>query len=363
MTLSENLFAALAGKPHDDIPFFADLSWHYAAMEAQNRLDVRYQGPDGYLRYHTDLGVGVCFYAPFLWQTEYTDVKVTVKESNGRRTMTYTTTKGELRQIDDYIPGANTYGIREHFIKNIEDLRIMTYIAEDARHTANFAPYLETAALWEDRGVAVAMAPVCVSPLQSMLTRWAGVESTYEILADDGDEAMELFKRISTADDPIYKILADSPAGYIEFPENLSSEITGVYNFKKYNAPIYKERIDLLQKAGKYVGIHIDGTLRGCLELLAECGFDAAESVTPAPTGDISLDALRTKAGDIVIWGGIPGALFSPLFVEDVFKKHIDDIIHNFGQDTRFVLGVADQVPPDGLLSRVAYAAKKINSG
>ena len=386
MTFSENLMAALAGEYHEGIPFFADLSWHYSAMEAQNRLNPKYFGPTGYLQYHIDLGVGIFVYTPFVWKTIENNYELSVETFNAKSSnisgnkcghklsdklnynsgeyviKTLKTPLGQLREVSKYLPDSYTYAITEHYIKTIDDLRIMTYIAENTIYEADYEPFNEIAALWGDSGVAAAIAQLGVSPLQRMLTRWAGVENTCFILADDGDEAEELFERIAIADDPVYDILAHCPAKYIEFPDNLSSEITGVSNFKKYNTAIYKKRINLLHNAGKFVGIHQDGTLHGCLELLKGCGFDAVESVTPAPVGDISLDSLRTAAGDIVIWGGLPGVMFSPLYSEDDFRKHLDDVIFHFGKDKRFVLGTADQIPPDGLLSRVAYAAERIRN-
>ena len=109
-----------------------------------------------------------------------------------------------------------------------------------------------------------------------------------------------------------------------------------------------------MHDAGKITSIHIDGTLRACLPLLQEAGFDIAEAVTPAPVGDVPVEELRATAGDkIIIWGGLPGALFSPAYSEKLFDAHLAKILETFPLGSRFVLGVADQVPPDALLSRV----------
>jgi len=362
MNLSENVYAALSNKPHDRIPFFADLSWYYTSLVNQGKLDKQYEGQEGMLKFHTDLGVSMCFYPPGLWKTEYTDLDITVDESGGRRVTTYNSKIGKTRQVEEFLPSSHNWAIREHFIKTVEDLRIMTHIWENTNHFPNYEPFTQISKLWGDFGTPVGFSYAGVSPLQRLLTRWAGVVTTYNLLADYADELEEIFLRLETADDAIFDILAQSPAFYIEICDNLSSEITGAYNFERYNAPVYKKHNDNLHKAGKFTGIHIDGTLRGCLKLLAKCGFDAAEAVTPAPVGDIQLADLRAEAGDIVIWGGIPGALFSPIYGEEFFKDHIDEIIRVFGKDNRFILGTADQVPPDGLLSRVSYAAEQINA-
>jgi hypothetical protein len=133
------------------------------------------------------------------------------------------------------------------------------------------------------------------------------------------------------------------------------------WNDKKYNSEYYTKRINQLHEAGKYVSIHIDGTLRGCFELLEEAGFDAAEAVTPAPVGDILLEDLRKHSGSkMIIWGGLPGALFSPHYSEDEFDRHLNAVLATFKEDPLFVLGVADQVPPDGLISRIRKVRERI---
>ena len=76
--------------------------------------------------------------------------------------------------------------------------------------------------------------------------------------------------------------------------------------------PYYKSRIKQLHKAGKYVGVQIDGTLTSFLPLPEECRFDVAKAVTPYPVGGVKSFDLRKMSGDnIMIWGGLPGAMFT----------------------------------------------------
>ncbi|HHV95071.1 MAG TPA: hypothetical protein GXX37_01120 [Clostridiaceae bacterium] len=62
---------------------------------------------------------------------------------------------------------------------------------------------------------------------------------------------------------------------------------------------------------------------------------------------------MRKLEGDnIVIWGGILGVLFSPQYAEEGFEQHLNKVLDEFADDARFVLGIDDQVPPDGVISR-----------
>ncbi len=56
----------------------------------------------------------------------------------------------------------------------------------------------------------------------------------------------------------------------------------------------------------------MDGTLGGLIADVAEIGFDVIEAVTPAPVGDITLaEAAALVDGRSVIWGGMPGTMFT----------------------------------------------------
>ncbi len=95
--------------------------------------------------------------------------------------------------------------------------------------------------------------------------------------------------------------------------------------------------------------------------MLSDCGFDVAEAVTPYPLGDVKIKDLRKEAGkDLIIWGGLPGVMFSPLYSEQQFKSHLEELLETFPSGSGFILGVADQVPPDGLISRIKYVREII---
>ncbi|HYA22418.1 MAG TPA: hypothetical protein VEG31_04550, partial [Thermoproteota archaeon] len=108
---------------------------------------------------------------------------------------------------------------------------------------------------------------------------------------------------------------------------------------------------------------HIDGTLRGLLTLLRETGVDCAQSLTPAPMGDLDVAELRRAAGEgIVLWGGLPGALFSRTYPADILVRMMHEILDVYSDDRRFIVGVADQVPPDGEIQRARMITDIVES-
>jgi hypothetical protein len=92
---------------------------------------------------------------------------------------------------------------------------------------------------------------------------------------------------------------------------------------------------------------------------LAAVGFDAVEALTPKPVGEVGLPEMRAVAAreDLVLWGGVPGAMFAPPFSRDVKRAQVDTLIDSW-QGQPFIVGVADQVPPDGDIGFVRQVAK-----
>ena len=124
--------------------------------------------------------------------------------------------------------------------------------------------------------------------------------------------------------------------------------------FEKYHIPYYKRRAEKLHVAKKYIFVHIDGALRGLLPLMWKTGVDCAQSVTPAPVGDVYVEKLREVAGpNIILWGGLPGIYFSYLYPEKSLREMAMDVIKYHLDGHKFIMGVADQVPPDGDIKRV----------
>ena len=85
-------------------------------------------------------------------------------------------------------------------------------------------------------------------------------------------------------------------------------------------------------------------------------GLTFIEAMTPKPVGDISISEWASYRGgtNTIYWGGIPGSYFTPLVTDKEFDRHVKEVLVVMREDRRMVLGVADQVPPDGMEKRVS---------
>ncbi|MBN1863468.1 MAG: hypothetical protein JW808_01065 [Victivallales bacterium] len=100
--------------------------------------------------------------------------------------------------------------------------------------------------------------------------------------------------------------------------------------------------------------VHLDGTTRGLLQKITATGVDAIEALTPLPVGDVAIEEMRKLTGSdsIILWGGVPGAMFAPPYTWTDMKRHVEKLLDAW-RGTPFVVGVGDQVPSNGDITMV----------
>lgn len=360
MTLRQRLLTVFAGRAAERVPFYADLSYWYASQQMRGTLPPQYAGDEGYLRLHQDLGVGIYVYAPspFVVHTD-PQVQRQVHEHEGERITVTRTPAGTVRERWRYCPTSFSWGPEEYAVKSPRDLQVVAYVAQARGVEANLAPLDACDRAWGESGLPVTLTPR--TPLAQLVVEWVGLETLAALVADVPHEVERTLELLRRCDDPVYRILEACPATLVEIPDNLSAEVVGGW-WRRYSADYYRHRIDGLHATGKKVGVHLDGTLRGLIEVLPQVGLDFIESVTPAPVGDLPIEALRLRVPpQTILWGGIPGALFSPLFPEDELRRHVQRVLEAQRAQGRFVLASADQVPPDGDIGRVRRVAEWVD--
>jgi hypothetical protein len=351
----ERILTLLSGKCPDRVPWFGDLDYWYHAAVSKNALEARYRD-DGYFQLNRDLGVGFYLqgFSPF--KVYHEGVSFSEAPDHGVITRTMKTPKGDLHEITQYLPTSFSSGYIKHFVETVEDLsRFRSYLESMA-----FAPAYEEAVrrkgIIGDNGVVLCYTPR--SPFMQMATSYAGIENLIYLLDDAPDEMAEIFDIMERQYDRAAEMTVDSPAECIMIPENLSSEVVGKDYYLKYMRGYEAKWIKCIRQAGKHSFIHMDGTLKGLLKLVAETGFDVIEAVTPEPSGDMSMEAAAAEVtGSTILWGGLPGVVFTPNFEEQAFVSHVKEVLSIMRKSPHFVLGVADQVPPDGIIERVTRVA------
>ena len=353
MTHREQLLNILEGKQPDFLPWYGDLDYWANSLIKRDLKPKGFIESDEYIQWHRDLNVGYYLQGYFPYKQIIEGCEVVEWNEGHLRYKEIKTALGSVRECWEYIPGSFTEGPLDHFMKSAEDLPVLKHIYENTRFEPDYDFAYKRREQVGDQGVVLCYLPK--SPFMHLLALEAGIMSVTMTAMTLPDEFQELLEVMKKAFDQAAQIAVESPAEALMIPENLSSEMVGPEFFELYMRAYQEEWTTKISEAGKYSYIHIDGSLAGLLKQEASVGFTVLEALTPHPVGDLKWEELADKVGDSksILWGGIPGAYFTANVSEEEFERHVKRIIEIMVKEPRYVLGVADQVPPDGLEERV----------
>lgn len=358
MTPQDRLMAVFRGEKPDVMPWFADLTYWYSAHEARGDLPSKYLGEEGRLRLYRELGCGAheeLYNLPA--KVSFRNVKVRVydeKLQGGRilRRTVYTLPDAELTSVQLYRPETHSWAYIKYAVSSPEDFRALREIYRCMDATPDYELQYRRLDMWRGVGVVSSLPPR--TPFSRLLIEWAGPMNLFKALLRFREEVDETYDVLAESDNLLYEIIRESPAPLVYFGENITSEFISPRIFKRYFTDYYRRRAEELHASGKYIYVHVDGALRGVLPLMGETGVDCVQSVTPAPVGDVAVEDLRRMAGDrLILWGGLPGVYFSTQYPERFLRDMAFSIIEHHLEGAKFIMGVADQVPPDGDINRV----------
>ncbi len=360
MTHRERLLAPFRGLTADPPAWLADLSYWHAAMTSAERLEPRYQGREGYRQLHRDLGV-CCYYGcgAATFRGRHDGVASGTTEEGGHRHRFWRTPVGEIRDHWRWIPEAYCWAHVDYAVKTPADLRVVQDYFARLSFEPDEASFPRVSDFLGDDGLPICPAPR--SPLPALLTDWCGVLTTCYLIADEPALVEDTLATIETTNDPAWAAMAASDVELFHVADNLDST-TSTSLFDDYLGDYYARRLTQLHAAGKHAVTHLDGAVRGLLPKLTAVGFDGIESITPQPVGDVAIDELRELAGsdELVLWGGVPGAMFAAPFGDDDLRAQTRLWLDTVGREGRAIVGSADQVPPDGTTDGVRAVAEAI---
>ena len=360
--MREAFLQALSGHPTDKVVWTADISYWISGQGQRGLADPRWQTEEGYLQLCRELGLMPYYWYEKFWlgEPEYdTTIQVESLTAGPRTIRLWRTPLGELREESVFLPESCSVGITRHPVAGPEDLPILRYILEHRQlRPACIADYRQRLELWAKYdGIPSIALPR--SPLAAFFYEWAGVEQGTYLLMDYPKELGEILALLEEQEAPVLDAVCALAPPLVHFADNLSSDNLGGF-YQAYMAGPHRRRLERLHAAGVRCAVHLDGTVRGLLPQLAAAGFDAIEALTPEPAGDLAVEEMRTVARSrtVCLWGGLPGVMFSPPYTWRDMETHLRRVLAAW-RGTPFVLGVADQVPPDGEIAfcrRIAEA-------
>lgn len=349
----------LGGGRPDRVPWFGDLDYWATALIGRGERPPDFKASPAYIDWHRGLRCGFYLQGDFPFRTIVENCGVTEwREGNARRRR-IETPHGALTETWTWLPGSFAEAPTEHLVKTAADLAAYRHLFENTRHAPDYDFAWKRRQQVGEAGVVLCYLPK--SPFMQMVALDAGIAAVAEIAADAPDELSETLAAVRGAHDAAAALAVASPAEVLMIPENLSSEVVGPRFYERYMRDYHETWCAEIAAAGKYSCLHLDGTLKGLLRQVASAGFAFIEAMTPAPVGDLAVERWAAWCPDspkTVFWGGLPGVYFTAQVSDEEFDRHTKAVLEVMRSEPRYVLGVADQVPPDGLERRLRRVAE-----
>lgn len=357
------LLDLLNGQRPERIVWTADITYWIAGRKYSGTADPSWDSEEGFLQLHKDLGIFPYYYYEKFWTTlpRYGGrVEVLTKTEGPKTARCFRTPVGELVEESTESAISCTTACTKHLIESEQDLHVLSYILEHRRlEPANLEDYDQRRKMWEAYDGLPSLG-LPRSPLSAFCYEWAGMQNAAYLLSDCRQQVEEILELMEEQESSVLEAVCAVAPPLVHFPDNLSSaNMTTLYD--PYLAGTHRRRIARLHASGVHCVVHLDGTVKGLLPKLIASGFDAIEAITPKPAGDLGIEQIRELAGGqrVILWGGVPGVLFAPPFTWEEMKTHVERLVGCWGQRP-FVMGVADQVPPDGDIEFCRRIAKLI---
>jgi Uroporphyrinogen decarboxylase (URO-D) len=383
----QNTLAVLEGKKPARIPFVTRLESWYKGHTRNDTLPERFCGMS-LPELHCAVGVGqLKFMAPYALKLCGVEVEAKLNgkhcfhefepvienfpgmwdlvstEQAGETETRLHTKLGSLRLRHELLQegvfsGTDPY-LKEHLIKDEDDLKIVEYILERAEYVSRYDKIAqEQVALG---GYAFIVPLLHRIPFQQALLEYFGEVDLFFLYHDCPDRLRHLLMVLDEQMLGILDRLADFDWPYVEFPDNLHGLMTNPKLFREFCLPHYQKYTSILHQQGKKVGSHTDGNVKPLLALLKESGLDVCESFSPYPLTECTFsEAWEAWRGGPLIWGGIPSPILETSTTDEDFMRYIDDlfqIIH----DKPLLLGVVDLFMYHNSIERVEAIAHRID--
>ena len=358
MTHRERLLAVFEGEPTDRVPYFPDLFYWYRVRKHEGRIPERFRGLKLYDIYR-ELDCGICrhVYGDYL-KVSYPNTEFKTEVKGNLKTTVIRTPVGEVRELrQSTADSSESFFPIEHFIKTIEDLKVIEYMVGDRVLEPNPEAVVKIGRRIGGQGIYTLVQ--VASPMRALLTDWFGLENGMLALYDYPKEIAHAVEVIERAGDEWTRITCETPGRIVILGDNVDRNILPPPIFRKYQVPYYRKRAEVLQSAGKIVMLHMDGQLQGIFPLMAGTGLDVMDGLTPEPAGDFTPEDVREALGDhMKCWCGVPASLFCDETPVEEILRQTRDIIDVLGG--RLILNVADQVPPNADIEKVEAVSKLV---
>jgi methylmalonyl-CoA mutase cobalamin-binding domain/chain len=387
------IMAAFRGAPVDRLPYVPRIDLWYLANSVAGTLPAQHAGrtqneisrAEGWALHHKYAFASVGEHSDHallhrgigIFRTRDTvvdfvlpnDVDVRVHREGRLTRVEYHTPAGMVSNTLQYDESMKRLGISiplhtEHLIKGPQDYAPACHLFEHMGVVPNFERFNYWAGEeMRDDGVPVVAHFHGASPMQQIQRDLIDATQFFIHYKDHQKELRALVERMEPLYDKILKICCESPAQVVNWGSNFDDMLTYAPYFRQEIQPWVRKASEALGTAGKLVMCHTDGENLGLMDLIRDSGMHIAESICPAPMTKVTLaEYYRRWSGHLTLFGGIPSTIVLPETSETDFEAYLDELFRAIAPGTRMVVGIADQVPPNALFSRLQRIGERIET-
>ncbi len=287
------------------------------------------------------------------WLTEFYNYigNIDYYKSSNDKTITrkFITPSGELTAKFTYTPESHTVFISEFPIKKIEDYRIFTYMIESLEYEdlGKYFADMEN----EIGGSGMNAAVLHSTPVYELIQCFMGMENFHYLFFDYRKETLELINKMFKKFIRCYEVYAKTDIPAIVIPEDASTTLYSPAFFDEYLNPVINEYCRIINSRDKISVVHACGHLEGLKKSFSRIDVDCIESVSPPPTGNVSIREFKKALPGVCIMGGIPANCY--LKELDDFKKYVSELILENKDRGNFILSSGDSVPADAKIENI----------
>jgi uroporphyrinogen-III decarboxylase len=250
--------------------------------------------------------------------------------------------------------------LKEHFVKSIKDLDILSDIVEATVFSPRFDKVISVIEQIGSQGQTDIVIPR--SPFGKLVQEYMGFENAVYGLFDSSGVIRDFLCLQQKKDLELIRLACKAPARLVIISDHADENLISPKLYEQYCVPYYKTATDILHEAAKFVSTHLDGNFKGHFPLLGKTGFDLLDGCTPSPMFNYEIEELAAALPEgMSVFCGVPSSLFCQQLPSEEIFSLAERILNSFRG--RGIINIGDILPPNGDIEQVIslgeYVAKK----
>ena len=350
MSLKETLLSKYRGESDTPPIFVPDLTVWYGHHKRLGSLPEKWANAS-LPAISRDLGLPIWVVAQ-PYRVEHPGIEVRSTEDDSSRTVEYECAAGTLTAR--WILGPDgSWWQTEYPVKTTQDFAAALQIAQARTYVPDDSGLDEVTNEVGDDGVVAIEIPS--RPYADLLLEFVGMSEGIILLMDQPPEMGELITVLEEKLQALVKEIAGMAGEVVFAHDNLDAQFVSPPVFRQHYADSYRATADILHGSDKRLLVHAGGPVKPLLKTLVDSGVDAVQGVSGPPQSDATLAEARETVGpSVTLWGGIPQDLALGGHNRDDFEAIVMQTAWKTRADGHVILGIADRVPAEADLERVA---------